>query len=545
MTKVTTAVPDRLAMTLPGLPTAVDPGPVIAQMLRRASSPSFESWWRRAESVGFCAHPIQLSGADTAGRQHTVWTRCNNRRAAVCPSCSDLYARDTWQLVHAGAAGGHHEVPVEVASRPQVFATLTAPSYGAVHNATGTPCHTKTIGSAGSCRHGKSLCCSIVHRVDDPIVGEPLCRDCYDYLGHVLFTWHLPELWRRFTIALRRAVAARLKAIGVKVGSVRVSFVKVVELQARAIPHIHALIRLDPPPVDATKSGDHDRHGPAAPWGGGERRPVADRKADWSSPISPADLGALIQRAARHVSIDIDTGDSDPNQGGVRTLRFGTQIDTQPLTPETTTAANDPTINDTAGTSVARLSPRRVAAYLAKYVTKSLHDFGITARRLTAEAIDDLDISEHVRAILATIAGLAEHEPSRHPSLAGIGRWLHTLGYRGHITTKSRHYSTTMGTLRAARATWTRHRHTKNPERQVHTHSLHPDHHVAGATAGRDEPVDTDQMLWEFGHAGHASAGDRVLVISAALRHIHARITGITESRPGTAWASRNSEAGP
>ena len=136
---MSTVVADSPMIVLPGLPTTVDAGPVIAQMLRRASSPSFGSWWHRAESVGFCAHPIQLAGADTGGRRHTVWTRCNNRRHAVCPSCSDLYARDTWQLVHAGAAGGHHDIPVEVAARPQVFATLTAPSYGAVHNATGTP----------------------------------------------------------------------------------------------------------------------------------------------------------------------------------------------------------------------------------------------------------------------------------------------------------------------------------------------------------------------------------------------------------------------
>ena len=37
--------------------------------------------------------------------------RCGNRRAAICPSCSDLYAADTWQLVHAGACGGHHGIP--------------------------------------------------------------------------------------------------------------------------------------------------------------------------------------------------------------------------------------------------------------------------------------------------------------------------------------------------------------------------------------------------------------------------------------------------
>jgi hypothetical protein len=368
------------------------------------------------------------------------------------------------------------------------------------------------------------------------MVGQPLCRDCYDYLGHVLFTWHLPELWRRFTIALRRAVATHLKAIGVKAGSVRVSFVKVVELQARAIPHIHALIRLDPPPAannnnTTTGSRDPHCHGPATPRGGGESRPIGDQHTDWTSPTTAAELATLVQRAARHVRIDVATGDGDPDQQAVRALRFGTQIDTQPLTPEISIAASDSEAADTAVSSASRLSPRRVAAYLAKYVTKSLHDFGITARRLSAEAIRDLDVTEHIRAILSTIAELAEHTASAGPSLAGIGRWLHTLGYRGHITTKSRHYSTTMGALRAARATWTRHQMAKQSGRQDDTQSPHPGQHVTGAIAGRHEPIDTDEMLWEFDRAGHTSAGDRVLVISAALRHIGARITGITESR--------------
>lgn len=522
-------------MALPGLPTTVDPVPVIVEMLRRASSPSFGSWWHRVESVGFCAHPIQLSGADTAGRRHTVWTRCNNRRATVCPSCSDLYARDTWQLVHAGAAGGHHDVPVEVATRPQVFATLTAPGYGAVHTATGTPCHTRPNSSAVGCRHGNPLRCNTIHATDDTVVGQPLCRQCYGYLGHVLFTWHLPELWRRFTIALRRAVSTHLKTAGVKPGSVRVSFVKVVELQARAIPHIHALIRLDPPSADTTGSPDPHGHGPAAPWGGGETRRVADQHTGWSSPITAAELAVLVQRAARHVSIEVATDDGDPDQDPVHTLRFGTQIDTQPLTLETSQAAGNSEINDTVRTAASKLSPRRVAAYLAKYVTKSLHDFGITARRLSAEAIGDLDVSEHVRAILTTIAQLAEHT-SEGGSLAGIGRWLHTLGYRGHITTKSRHYSTTMGALRAVRATWTRHEMAKHSGRQDDTQSAHSADDVTASTGGRHQPIDTDEMLWEFDHAGHTNAGDRVLVISAALRHIHARITAITESRPDTAW---------
>ncbi|WP_237761630.1 replication initiator [Mycobacterium kyorinense] len=502
-------------------------------MCRRASSPGFDSWWRRVESVGYCAHPIQLVGADLGGREHTVWTRCNNRRAAVCPSCADLYARDTWQLVHAGAAGGHHDVPAQVATHPQVFTTLTAPGYGAVHNATGTTCHPKPAGRGSRCRHGKSPYCNVIHTVDDPAVGQPLCVDCYDYLGHVLFAWHLPELWRRFTIALRRIVATHLKAIGLPSDSVRVSFVKVVELQARAIPHIHALIRLDPPgDADTAASGDRTDYGPAAACGGGEPRHSIGPHPGWPSPVTATELAVLIHQAAGRVRIDVPTGDSDSGGAVVRTLRFGTQIDAQPLTPETATTATESATDAPATGGSSRLSPRRVAAYLAKYVTKSLHDFGITARRLSAEAIGELAVSEHVRAILATIAELAEHGST---AVAGIGRWLHTLGYRGHITTKSRHYSTTMGALRTARATWTRQQLTKDGTKRNGTSAV-------GGMTGRDEQahtlIDPDAVAWEFDCAGHATAGERVLVVSAALRHIHARITAITEtrSRTGNRW---------
>jgi hypothetical protein len=50
---------------------------------------------------------------------------------------------------------------------------------------------------------------STIHAADDAMVGQPLSPQCDDYRGHVLFTWHLPELWRRFTIAL---VLAHIRA---------------------------------------------------------------------------------------------------------------------------------------------------------------------------------------------------------------------------------------------------------------------------------------------------------------------------------------------
>ena len=173
---------------LPGLPAGIDSTDVVVQMVRRAASPGFESWWRKAENVGFCANPIHLLGTDTFGRQHQVLSRCNNRRAVACPSCSDLYARDTWQLVHAGLHGGHHHMPSTVAEHPQVFVTLTAPSFGAVHTTGddrhgkhGRCCHDPGRRGFSRCRHGKPLWCSTIHGDNDARVGQPLCDDCYDY----------------------------------------------------------------------------------------------------------------------------------------------------------------------------------------------------------------------------------------------------------------------------------------------------------------------------------------------------------------------------
>lgn len=468
-------------LALPGLPDTVDTTRVIEQMVRRASSMGFESWWGRAESVGFCAHPIQLVGSDEFGRERAVWTRCNNRRAQVCPSCSDLYARDTWQLVHAGAAGGHHGMPTAVADRPQVFLTLTAPSFGPVHTSTGDRprkqgvCRDhERVGGYRRCPHGKPLWCSTTHDHDDHHVGQPLCADCYDYVGHVLLTWHLPELWRRFTITLRRALRKDLKAAGVDPDAVRVSFIKVIELQARAVPHIHALIRLDP----------HDD----------------PDQADWESPISAGELATVIQHAARTVTLTVNDPRAD---AAVRVIGFGTQIDTQPITIE------PDSINETAAPADSadcrRLGGRSVARYLAKYVTKSLSDLGISVRRLSAEAIPDLDVSDHVRAILTTAADLAD------TGMVGIGRWLHTLGYRGHITSKSRRYSTTMTALRQQRATWTREQHSKNIAVPHNPLSREGNDH-------RD-----DVVAWEFDRAGYSNLGERALIVSAALRRIERR----------------------
>jgi hypothetical protein len=465
---------------LPGFPTGIDPTDVVAQMVRRASSPSFESWWRKAENAGFCANPIHLSSTDTFGRQHHVLSRCNNRRAVVCPSCSDLYARDTWQLVHAGLHGGHHDLPTTVAEHPQVFVTLTAPSFGAVHTTRddihrshGRRCHDPGRRGFTRCRHGKPLWCSAIHGDDDARIGQPLCAQCYDYTGHVLFGWHAPELWRRFTIHLRRLLDSHLRASGEAANSVRINYVKVAELQRRAIPHFHAVIRLDARPEPGEPPTPPD------------------------SSITAADVAVIVQRAARAVTLTV-LDPERPDNGNGRALRFGSQTDTQALEPGTGSGA---------GEMAPKRSGRSVAAYLAKYVTKSVAEFGVGVRRMSPLAIADLDVTAHVRAILTTITTLAAD--SAYP---GMDRWLHTLGYRGHVTTKSRLFSTTMGALRAHRATWTR--------------QLHENQAATAADAEHRQAAPTiDAAEWEFDRAGLCGLGERVLILSAAQRMIEHRHT--------------------
>ena len=471
--------------------------PAIDQAIRRASSPGHESWWQRCAAVGFCANPVQASACDPdLGRRVAVMIRCGNRRAAICPSCSDLYAADTWQLVHAGTQGGHHGMPETTANRPQVFATLTAPSFGAVHTSSSRPgladtvCHSASSGKS-HCPHGNALWCNAIHASDDPEVGQPLCPDCYDYTGHVLFNWHAPELWRRFTIALRRAVAAHLRRIGIDPDAVRVSFVKVAEYQRRAVVHYHTIIRLDPPDNDDSSTGASD------------------------AKVSAIELAALVRQAANQVrlpvTVDAAAGTAaTASESEARMLRFGTQIDTQPL-------------NDTDDTGKPGLA-RRVAAYLAKYTTKSVAEFGIAARRISPAAIAELDIPADTRRILSTLVNLATL-----PANTAMAGWLHTLGYRGHITSKSRRYSITMTALRAARHHWRIHR-ADQPE---HVDVQHNSHDQQDWSSSACELSD-----WRIDGVGHRNDGERLLVHTAALRAREYRYLARLD-------ASQNSGASP
>jgi hypothetical protein len=403
----------------------VQVGELVAPVLRDlARDPAaFGRWMRQVQSLGGCTQPVRLAGEtltmdrgtgevlhryDTAHEPHGhLLVRCKNRRASRCPACAETYRADTFQLIRAGLAGGKG-VPETVREHTRVFATFTAPSFGPVHahrvgkNGKALPCHPRRDG--GSCPHGVPVSCTVRHDSADPACGQPICPDCYDYTGAVLWNAHAGVLWRRFTIYLRRTLA-RLLGLTVREfrERARVSYAKVAEFQRRGLVHFHAVIRIDGP------------DGPDSP-------PQVD--------VSVEALEEAIRAAAAAVYvISPATEDVPPHE-----LGWGDQLDVRSIT----------------ALGHGELTEQAVAGYIAKYATKSAETTGTVDRPIKAHTvIGTLDVPEHARRMIATCWRLG-----RAPELAELrlSAWAHMLGFRGHFCTKARAYSTTYGAIRSARA---------------------------------------------------------------------------------------------
>ena len=85
---------------------------------------------------------------------------------------------------------------------------------------------------------------------------------------------------------------------------------------------------------------------------------------------------------------------------------------------------------------------------MAKYSCKASHE-QITSRDSDPERWRERGVPEQLVQMAAAAIRL-----SQRPGLRGIGAWVHMLGFRGHFVTKSRGYSTNLGTLRADRAAY-------------------------------------------------------------------------------------------
>ncbi len=412
---------------------ALTPG--LRELLALAADPDFPQVQAQVERLQGCTHPVQLTGysatlnAETGEALHAFTTLdhptgrllvpCGNRRASRCPACSRVYAADTYHLIKAGLSGGKG-TPGTVEDHPRVFLTLTAPSFGAVHNR-----DKNSRGTRLTCKCGRR------HNPDDPELGTPVNPRTYDYAGAVLWNAHASALWARFTTYLRRRVAAALKMTPTELSKVlRLSFAKVAEYQKRGLIHYHAIIRLD------------------GPEGGSEPPPVM---------ATTEVLIKAIRPAAKAVSVSLD----DDATVGRRVFRFGRRTDARPL-------------SGTPG----KLTGRKVAAYVAKYVTKGAEDTGTVDRTVTCPhckgrgfhttptgrtdcqpcggtgegiPVRHLAVAQHVRQMIRTAWDLGASPALAHLNLR---KWAHMLGFRGHFSTKSRRYSTTLSALRNARRTW-------------------------------------------------------------------------------------------
>ncbi|MFJ9079446.1 replication initiator [Streptomyces sp. NPDC102278] len=411
--------------------------PAVRDLLHLVNLPDFDRAHQQIERLGGCTEPVRLNGqsatVDTTTGEvlrsyatsdeptGSLLTACGNRRASRCPACSRLYAADTYHLIRAGLTGGK-TVPETVRTHPRVFATLTAPSFGPVHNRPTTP-----GGDVRPCR------CRKLHEPSDAALGTPLNPMTYDYAGAVLFNAHASALWARFTIYLRREIAARLDLTQKAARTVlRVSFAKVAEYQKRGLVHFHAVIRLDGP--DGSTQ-------PPPPY------------------ATVVVLADAIRAAAARVRVTVVS-----DALGERELIWGEQLDVREIAAFGTDA---------------ELTDQAVAAYVARYATKSADASGTLDRALycrpcqgrgatllpqgtplpctacngtgQARPLPRLAVARHVRQMIRTC-----WELGKLPEFADLKlwKWAHMLGFRGHFSTKSRCYSVTLGALRDARRAW-------------------------------------------------------------------------------------------
>jgi hypothetical protein len=104
------------------------------------------------------------------------------------------------------------------------------------------------------------------------------------------------------------------------------------------------------------------------------------------------------------------------------------------------------------------------------------------------QSIDHLNVTGHIRQILRTIVTISAQE-----AYTEILAWIHTLGYRGHVVSKSRQFSAKMTALRECRRAWRQSQIHDNPSAESRI----------------------PQPIWQFDCVGHTSLGDRVLAVSA------------------------------
>lgn len=196
--------------------------------------------------VGWCEQPIrlranhqQLNTTDGELTRPEIYVACESRRASRCGPCSRLYQGDAYFILLSGLLGTKG-VGKDVLTQPAAVVTLTAPGAdvfgvaGHFRDKHGRRlCNPRR--SPRICTHGVDLRCGKRHAAEDPLLGAPLCVDCFDYAAAVAWNGHASQLWNVFTTYLRRAVPGN------------VEYARTVEPQRRGLVHMHAVVRFDLP----------------------------------------------------------------------------------------------------------------------------------------------------------------------------------------------------------------------------------------------------------------------------------------------------------
>ncbi|MFF0624710.1 replication initiator [Streptomyces sp. NPDC004296] len=409
--------------------------PSLRDLVELANNHGFDRITEQVRNLRGCTSPINLQGWSTTADRTTgevirsyrsedepsgrLLTTCGNRRASRCPACSRLYAADTYHLIKAGLSGGK-QVAESVRHHPRAFVTLTAPSFGPVHN------RETDNGTIRRCR------CGARHTENDPVLGTPLNPATYDYTGAVLWNAHAGALWARFTTYLRRALAEHLMTTQSALNAaLRLSFAKVAEYQKRGLVHFHAVIRVDGP----------DGH--------------SSRPPSWATFQA---LRVAVGMAVKRTRLTIES-----DAVGERVIAWGKRFK----------------VDRIAALADGELTDAKVAGYIAKYATKNAEGAGTVDRTLVcrpcsgrgyvrgpdrfhdlcadcegtgqAELLASLPVQQHVRQMIRTAWALGHL-----PEFADLKlwKWAHMLGFRGHFSSKSRAYSTTLGALRDVRRAW-------------------------------------------------------------------------------------------
>jgi hypothetical protein len=300
--------------------------------------------------------------------------------------------------------------------------------------------------------------------VGDPRIGQPVCPECFDYEGQVIWNALAPQFWKRTTTYLPRELA-RLAGMTQKAfdSAVKVRFSKVAEYQRRGAIHFHAIIRLDGvPPKD-----DPSLVLPPPAWVSTELLEQAIRATRDRVEVVPDPLVAL-------------------GRGHLR-IRWGTQIDIRPIH------------------SGGEMSEAVVAAYVAKYATKFSEGLGLPQDPIECDGdIEAVEGSAHIRRLVGAAWALGWKPQAKGLKLR---QHAHGLGFGGHFLTKSRRYSTTMAELRAVRRHY------------VRTRAVGTGGAVLDAW-GRPEDEDQVEVLkqWAYAGWGYRTTGEAYLASSAAAR---------------------------